>query len=240
MNNLQKVDDWLRSSKKTVVLTGAGMSTESGVPDFRSASGWWTKTDLQKVATVDALEFNYPLFHEFYSMRIRLLEKCAPHEGHHILAKWEKDGILHRIATQNVDGFHFQAGSKCVDELHGSIYTFRCHSCGQSASKESFLAKERCGHCQGYLRPNVVLFGEMLPEKAWQNALSNIQSADLVIVIGTSLEVYPVNQLPMMTKGKKVYINKEIASHASYFDCILEGKAKEVLIKLDELLSTNK
>lgn len=240
MDQIQNVVDWLHSSKKTVVLTGAGMSTESGIPDFRSASGWWTKTDPQKVATVEALESNYPLFHEFYSMRIQLLEKCAPHEGHYILADWEKNGILHRIATQNVDGFHLKAGNKYVDELHGSIYTFRCHSCGRSATKEAFLAKERCSHCQGYLRPNVVLFGEMLPENAWKSALFNIQSADVVMVIGTSLEVYPVNQLPMMTKGKKVYINKEISEASSYFDCILQGKAKEILIQLDERLKETK
>lgn len=236
MSKIETVVDWLLSSNKTVVLTGAGMSTESGVPDFRSASGWWTKTDPQKVATVDALETNYPLFHEFYSMRIQLLEKCAPHKGHYILADWEKKGILHHLATQNVDGFHSQAGNKKVDELHGSIYTFRCHSCGKSATKEAFLAMESCAHCNGRLRPNVVLFGEMLPDKAWMSALSNIQRADVVIVIGTSLEVYPVNQLPMMTKGKKVYINKEMASHATYFDCILEGKAKEVLMELNEQL----
>lgn len=239
LSQIQTVVEWIRSSKKTIVLTGAGMSTESGVPDFRSASGWWTKTDPQQVATVDALESNYPLFHEFYSMRINLLDKCSPHEGHYILADWEKRGILQHIATQNVDGFHSKAGNTQVEELHGSIYTFRCHSCGRSASKEAFLAKEHCAHCQGNLRPNVVLFGEMLPERAWHNALLNIQSADLVIVIGTSLEVYPVNQLPKMTKGKKVYINKEIAHHSTYFDCIIEGKAKEVLINLQERLEKN-
>lgn len=235
MSNISTVAEWLRTSKKTIVLTGAGMSTESGVPDFRSASGWWTKTDPQQVATVDAMNTNYPLFHEFYSMRINLLEKCAPHEGHYILAEWEKKDIIRGIATQNVDGFHLQAGSKKVDELHGSIYTFRCKACGKSASKEAFLAKELCA-CGGELRPNVVLFGESLPEDTWLNAIASIKSADLVIVIGTSLEVYPVNQLPMMTKGKTVYINKDI-DHNSFFDCIIQGKAKETLIEINQLLT---
>lgn len=235
MTNILTVVNWIRSSKKTIVLTGAGMSTESGVPDFRSASGWWTKTDPQKVATVEALHTNYPLFHEFYSMRINLLEKCSPHEGHFILAEWEKKGWISRIATQNVDGFHLKAGSQNVDELHGSIHTFRCQSCGKGATKEAFLKMERC-ECQGKLRPNVVLFGESLPEEAWMRAISNIRSADLVIVIGTSLEVYPVNQLPMMTNGKTVYMNKEMTHH-SYFDCILQGKAKELLIQINEELT---
>ncbi|NLY81111.1 MAG: NAD-dependent deacylase [Lysinibacillus sp.] len=236
MNKIATVVEWLRTSKKTIVLTGAGMSTESGVPDFRSASGWWTKTDPQQVATVDAMNSNYPLFHEFYSMRINLLEKCSPHEGHIILAQWEKKGIIHRIATQNVDGFHLQAGNKKVDELHGSIYTFRCKNCGKSATKEAFLNREVCV-CGGKLRPNVVLFGESLPEETWMRAIANIKSAELVIVIGTSLEVYPVNQLPMMTNGKTVYINKDIAQHSSYFDCIVQGKAKETLIEINNLLT---
>lgn len=236
VTNIETVKDWIRSSNQTVILTGAGMSTDSGVPDFRSSNGWWTKTDPQKVATVEALNSNYPLFHEFYSMRIRLLEKCFPHEGHHILADWEKKGYIHSVATQNVDGFHIQAGNKRVDELHGSIHTIRCQSCGQAASKEQFLNMEPCPSCQGKLRPNIVLFGETLPEHTWMRALSNIKAAELVIVIGTSLEVYPVNQLPFMTKGKLVYINKEIFQQYSPFDCVIQGNAKETLIQLNELL----
>ena len=219
---------WLKVSQKTVVLTGAGMSTESGIPDFRSASGWWQNIDRRTVATVEALEQNYPLFHEFYKMRIENLEKVAPHEGHRILADWEKRGLVSLVATQNVDGFHQLAGSQNVEELHGSIREIRCQRCGKQAEMAAFLQKESC-HCSGKLRPTVVLFGESLPQASWQKAMRTIAEAQLVVVIGTSLEVYPVNQLPSMTNGKTVYINLDVARQETQFDLTIQGKAKEVL-----------
>ena len=237
MKELTMVRDWLQSSKYTVILTGAGMSTESGIPDFRSSSGWWKNIDPHTVAHISALESNYDLFHEFYSMRLTTLDACEPHDGHYLLADWEKRGIVHIIATQNVDGFHAKAGSQNIAELHGSIQTFRCHQCESPATRETFLKKEKCPKCGGKLRPNVVLFGENLPEDSWIKAFNAIRKAELVIVIGTSLEVYPVNQLPTMTKGRTVFINKDITSNAKGFDLIIEGKAKEVLTKIHHLLT---
>lgn len=227
--SIEQLGEWLQSSKRTVVLTGAGMSTESGIPDFRSVSGWWQNIDPRTVATTEALAQNYTLFHEFYKMRIEHLENVAPHEGHKILADWEKRGIVSLVMTQNVDGFHQLAGSQRVEELHGSIRSIRCHHCQQAASMNCFLNKESCRHCNGKLRPNVVLFGESLPQESWHRSMEAIQSAELVLVIGTSLEVYPVNQLPTMTKGKTVYINLDITQHTVAFDLIIEGKTKEVL-----------
>lgn len=229
---IELLSEWLQSSNNTVILTGAGMSTESGIPDFRSTSGWWNNIDPRTVATTEALARNYSLFHEFYKMRIENLEKVAPHEGHQILADWEKRGIVSLIATQNVDGFHQLAGSQRIEELHGSIRSVRCHRCEKVAPMESFFHKESCAQCGGKLRPNVVLFGENLPQVSWNNAMEAIRAAELVLVIGTSLEVYPVNQLPMMTKGKTAYINLDIAHHAVQFDLTIEGKVKEVLQKL--------
>ncbi|WP_328703099.1 NAD-dependent deacylase [Alkalihalobacterium elongatum] len=226
----------LYASIHTVVLTGAGMSVESGIPDFRSKSGWWKNIDPLTVATVEALEENYDLFHEFYTVRLKTLGGCKPHEGHHILGKWEKKGLVHEIATQNVDGFHTMASSSQVDQLHGSIRTFRCHQCGSEASLDQFINKESCSLCNGKLRPNVVLFGEMLPEQAWNNALNHMQRANLVIVIGTSLKVYPVSQLPQMTNGKTIYINKEVNDLHSFFDLTIEGSAKETLSSVDQLI----
>lgn len=224
----------LRTSSTTVVFTGAGMSTESGIPDFRSKSGWWKEIDPLSVATVEALEDNYQLFHEFYSMRLQVLEDSEPHIGHTILAKWEQDGLVHLVATQNVDSLHAKAGSVHVEQLHGSISTFRCQGCSAGATKQSFLAKEPCIYCGGKLRPNVVLFGEALPEKAWNSSINQIKKAELVIVIGTSLEVYPANNLPFMTHGKTVVINRDDLE--SSFDIRIKGKAGEVLRKVDELL----
>lgn len=230
----------LMESKHTVFLTGAGMSVESGIPDFRSETGWWKNINPLTVATIDALEDNYDLFHEFYSTRIKALETCNPHEGHQIIAELQRKGFINRITTQNVDALHEAGGSENIDHLHGSILTYRCHECGNKANKQQFLEKESCSFCHGKLRPNVVLFGESLPEFAWNNALSHIQQADLVIVIGTSLKVYPVSQLPSMTKGKTVYINKEVSDHQSFFDLVIEGSARDTLVQVDKLFIGNK
>ncbi|WP_336635028.1 NAD-dependent deacylase [Lysinibacillus fusiformis] len=230
--SIEKLGEWLQSSKNTVILTGAGMSTESGIPDFRSVSGWWNHIDPRTVATTKALTENYALFHEFYKLRLETLDKAAPHEGHSILANWEQRGIVSLVATQNVDGFHQLAGSQNVEELHGSIRSIRCHRCQQAAFIDDFKRKASCSQCGGTLRPNVVLFGESLPQKSWHIVMEAIKRAELVLVIGTSLEVYPVNQLPMMTKGKTVYINLDTSQHTVPFDMIIEGKIKEVLLQI--------
>ncbi|MFD1636888.1 NAD-dependent deacylase [Evansella tamaricis] len=227
---------WLQNSTHTTILTGAGMSTESNIPDFRSKEGWWNNIDPRTVATTDALRDDYDLFHEFYSMRINGLKQCKPNIGHDILADWEQKGLIQAIATQNVDGFHTLAGSKNIYELHGSIHKFRCGNCAMSAEEEDFLSESNCKYCGGKLRPGVVLFGEMLPEESWRDSLTHIQKSDLVIVIGTSLEVYPASQLPKMTNGKTVYINAEVDTTHHNFDLMIEGKAGEILKLVDELV----
>ncbi|ASS76443.1 NAD-dependent protein deacylase [Tumebacillus algifaecis] len=236
MEAIQTLARWIKESRYTVVLTGAGMSTESGLPDFRSASGWWQNIDPRTVATVEALESNYRLFQEFYAMRIRGLDVCKPHRGHHILAEWEQRGFLHSVATQNVDGFHQQAGSQQVYELHGSLRTVRCNTCAHQTAQTDFLAGKACPLCQGKLRPDVVLFGEQLPALPWQRALNDMRSAELMVVIGTSLQVYPVAQLPMMTQGRLVMLNAEPTEHDDRFDLVVTGKAGELLQALNSQL----
>ncbi|MER2105957.1 MAG: NAD-dependent deacylase [Solibacillus sp.] len=233
--SVELLKDWLLASTNTVVLTGAGMSTESGIPDFRSASGLWRGVDPRTVASVEALEGNYELFRSFYQQRIEALEQCVPHKGYEILAAWQKRGLISFIATQNVDRFHEAAGAVNVQELHGNITTIRCRDCNRPRELAAFLAGDVCLDCGGKLRPNVVLFGEMLPNEAWQKSLQAIEQADLVLVIGTSLEVYPVNQLPAMTQGKLVYINLETANERG-FDLVLQGRAGEILVQVDSLL----
>ena len=138
---LMQLVGFLKASSHTVVLTGAGMSTESGVPDFRSPSGWWKQIDPRTVATIDALENNYALFHEFYSMRVKALAELTPHKGHELLAEWQQKGLIQLIATQNVDNFHQRAGASFVQSLHGSISSYRCHSCGIKSTEDGFPKK---------------------------------------------------------------------------------------------------
>lgn len=220
----------MEESKYTAVLTGAGMDTESNIPDFRSKTGWWRNLDPRKVASVEALNNHYPLFHEFYSMRIKALENCNPHQGHYILSTLEKKGVVKSILTQNVSGLHEKAGCKSVFELHGNIERIRCNQCDHIADVNKFIKGEYCSKCgEKTLRPDITLFGEMLPENAWNNAIREVEKSDLLIVIGTSLEVYPANQLPSRTKGKVIFINAENTSAKCKFDLEIIGKAKRVL-----------
>lgn len=236
MNDLQRLAQWMRDAKSVVVLTGAGMSTESGLPDFRSKGGWWRGIDPTTVATLDAFYDDYELFQAFYKMRIEALSQVRPHEGHVALAMLQQTGFIQTIATQNVDNLHTVAGATDVLELHGNLREIRCQSCDKANTVQAFTTKQLC-HCGGKLRPGVVLFGEMLPERAWQGALAAIEQADVVLVIGTSLQVSPVNQLPRLTRGKKVFINLQASSN-ELFDLVIEGSAKQTLVSLQNELLT--
>lgn len=222
----------IQQCERLVVFTGAGMSQDSGVPDFRSKDGWWKKINPAEVATVEALHERYSLFHEFYSYRVKHLENVRPHEGHAILSKWEREGKLYCLVTQNVDRLHQLAGNENVCELHGTIREFRCAECGRAAQQQAFLVREACV-CGGKLRPNVVLFGETLPADAWERALSAIRQADAVLVIGTSLQVSPVNQLPFLTDGKRLLMNRDLTGEEERFDCVVQGGAKDCLQAVD-------
>lgn len=235
---MQQIVNWLKTSQCTVVLTGAGMSTESGIPDFRSKEGRWRQVDPLTVATIDAFYHDYSRFYEFYKARIQALQTIEPHQGHRILTAWQQQKYVTFIATQNVDQLHQLAGTKQVAELHGNIRSARCQACQKAYVIESFLQQKQCS-CGGRLRPNVVLFGEYLPEEPWKKTLAHMQQADVVIVIGTSLTVYPVNELPAMTSGKLVYINLEEAPIGHQFDATLRGKADDILTQLNHSLNDN-
>ncbi|EZP77036.1 NAD-dependent deacetylase [Parageobacillus genomosp. 1] len=203
------IASWLMSSRHAVVLTGAGMSTESGLPDFRSEkTGLWTRFNPQQLASTYALEHHRQAFIEFYQYRIRTLQACRPHEGHMILADWQQRGLIQEIVTQNVDGFHQQAGSRHVIELHGSLRTVHCQQCGNTFNSIVYLEHRFTCECGGFLRPSVVLFGEMLPEQALEQAWQAAQTADVLIILGSSLQVSPANQLPLVAKrnGAKIAI----------------------------------
>lgn len=230
--------NWICTSKNTVILTGAGMSTESQLPDFRSKTGWWREIDPVTVASPQALEDDYDLFQSFYAARLEALHHAQPHAGHKVIAEWESKRLISAVATQNVDGLHSEAGSRKVYELHGSLKEIMCHSCGTKAKEDQFINKEKCEKCGGRLRPDVILFGEMLPQKAWNASLHYLETAQLVIVIGSSLEVYPANQLAGMSNGRTVYINDDLSGGAMDFNLVLEGKAGEILKQLNELINT--
>lgn len=218
---------WLKESTYTVVFTGAGMSTESGLPDFRSSNkGLWNKKDPSQIASTKALNENVEEFIEFYRERVLGVKEYGPHIGHFILADWEKRGIIKSIITQNVDGFHQKAGSIKVSELHGTLQKLHCQTCKREYSSEEYINQEYYCNCGGVLRPSIVLFGESLPEKAFQDALDDSEKAELFIVLGSSLSVSPANQFPIIAKqngSKLVIVNLEPTDFDFYADEVIHG-----------------
>lgn len=230
--------EWIKTSNYTVVFTGAGMSTESGLPDFRSSNnGLWTKKDPSKLASTKALNENVDEFITFYRNRVLGVNEYRPHKGHEILAKWEIQGLIQSIITQNVDGFHQLAGSKRVAELHGTLQKLHCQKCKLEYSSEEYLKKEYYCQCGGILRPSIVLFGESLPEQAFHFALEEAEKAELFIVLGSSLTVTPANQFPLIAKengAKLVIINMEPTDFDIYANEVINGrKIGSLLQELD-------
>lgn len=238
---IKKLAKWLQESSHTVVFTGAGMSTEAGLPDFRSKEGLWKKVDPRKMASIEAMYANPEEFYEFYRMRLAALGKAEPHMGHKILAQLEKDRHIQAIITQNVDGLHHRAGSNRVIELHGTLREAICLKC-KSSYPGAVLEVEgipKCDDCGNMLKPGVVLFGEMLPEEALRQSAIEARKSHVFIVIGSSLEVSPANFFPLEAHSagaKLVFINLEPTDMDDKADLIIRGKAGEVLKQLYEML----
>jgi len=239
-DKLEILVDWLLKSTHTVIFTGAGMSTEAGLPDFRSKTGLWKQKDPTKLASVEAMNQNPEEFYEFYRMRLATLGEASPHKGHKILALWEKDRLIQAIITQNVDGLHHRAGSNRVIELHGTLREAVCLKCKQVYPPQVLEGESipRCS-CGQMLKPGVILFGEMLPQEALRQADIESRRSHLFIVIGSSLEVSPANFFPLEAKGvgaKLVIINLEPTDMDDQADLLIRGKAGEILDYLNKIL----
>lgn len=192
-----------RRSHSAVVLTGAGASTDSGLPDFRSKDGLWSGIDPMKLASLTALRNNPVEFYRFYRQRLAKLAGARPNPVHIHLARIQQAGLISALITQNIDGLHQAAGSTEVIEMHGSLRESVCMDCRERFSSalinvdvRSPLDLPRCPKCGGVLKPGVILFEEPLPAEALDRAVRAAEEADLFVVIGSSLEVGPVNQLP--------------------------------------------
>jgi len=238
---LHQLISLLQSSNHTIVFTGAGMSTESGLPDFRSKDrGLWEKFNPDELANVHALRHNTEEFTEFYQYRLQTIFQYEPHEGHHILAKWEHNDRIKGIITQNVDAFHSDAGNKNVMELHGSFRTFHCHECEQPYNRQTYFDGKSICDCGGTIRPGIVLFGEQLPQATFMKAEAEAAKADLFIVLGSSLTVSPANMFPLVAKeggAKLVIVNREPTDYDRYADVVIQDKSiKEVLTEVDNKL----
>ncbi len=199
----------LQSSRHAVVLTGAGASTESGLPDFRSKEGLWKNVDPMKLASMTALRQSPVEFYQFYRHRLSRLWGAQPNPVHRALAAMQRAGLIKELITQNVDGLHQAAGATSVIEAHGSLRECVCLTCERrfpstliDVEVESFADLPHCPECGGVLKPGVILFEEALPVDAIKAALEAAYQADLFLVVGSSLEVAPVGQLPAIAVGE--------------------------------------
>lgn len=232
---------WLADQIKkggVVIFSGAGLSTESGLKDFRSRDGHWAKFDPAKLASVDALERNYDEFLAFYKARLHVPEGVKPNSGHLRVAEWEASGYVTGVVTQNVDRLHQQAGSKKVAELHGSLEPVRCHACGRIHETKSFLDGEKCA-CGGRLRPGVVLFGEMLPDDQLDLAEEWTSESKTFIVLGSSLLVSPANYFPRKAKmhgASLVIVNRDATPLDSIADLVAHEEIGQYLERVHALM----
>ena len=207
----------LKNSKYAVAFTGAGISTASGIPDFRSpGKGLWEKNDHFEVASITALRDNPDKFFDWIKPLFLQSRSAKPNPAHTFLSRMENKGIIKSIITQNIDGLHQQSGAKLVIELHGSARTATCPNCRSTYDTDQLFELlgndgnlPTCSRCGHIIKPDVVLFEEMLPEKAWYSAHQEVRRADLILVIGSSLEVYPASTLPdiAIRNGAKLIIN---------------------------------
>jgi NAD-dependent deacetylase len=229
----QGLAELIRLDQPCVVLTGAGVSTESGIPDFRSAGGIWAQYDPYEVASIEAFHRDPERVWEFYARRLHVLGDAAPNPAHVALAELESRGLVQAVITQNVDGLHAAAGSRDVIEVHGSIASAVCLACGRREEHvRELLPVPRCGGCGAVLKPGVVMFGELLPVEAIDRATALAQRAELLLVVGTSLEVWPVAGLPeeaLLHGGKLAIVNRDPTPYDARAELVIHDSAGAVL-----------
>jgi NAD-dependent deacetylase len=237
----------LRERQPCVVLTGAGVSTESGIPDFRSPTGLWAQFDPFEYGSIEAFRADPEKVWRFYAPRYSVLTEAEPNDAHRALARLEAAGLVRAVVTQNIDLLHERAGSREVVEVHGSIRTSTCPGCGARYALERVLelleagaGAPACPACGRILKPDVVFFGELLPEEPIGRAFALAREAALLLVVGSALEVHPVASLPYETLaagGKVAIVNRGPTAFDGRATLKVDGSAGEVLAAVaDELV----
>lgn len=234
----ESISDQIKNYKKIVFVTGAGISQESGIPTFRGKDGLWRNYDPMKLATIDAFYENPKLVWEWYNERRCNVFQAQANLGHKAITELEKYAQV-TVLTQNIDGLHKKAGSSNVLELHGSIVKIKCSVCDYNeeilTEISDFPPLCKCGNI---LRPDVVWFGESLPQDVWENAIEFASQCDLMVVVGTSLVVSPANTLPLYAKQNNatlIEINPENTEMSGEMDEIIRNTSVETLPKLVSL-----
>jgi NAD-dependent deacetylase len=236
---VERLAELLGQSRRAVALTGAGVSVPSGIPDFRTPeTGLWANVDPMEVAHIDVFERDPERFWSYYRPRFETLGDKEPNRAHAALAELERRGLIEGVITQNIDRLHRAAGSENVIEVHGSIETSSCTACGTAFGLDEVesLFDERgvalCGDCGSAVKPDVVLFGELLPEAAIGQATELAEAADLMLCVGSSLVVHPVAGLPQLTLergGRLAIVSKGETPYDDAAELKLTGELDEEL-----------
>ena len=237
---IERAANLLVQARQAVALTGAGISTPSGIPDFRSEdTGLWSNYNPMEVATLHAFRHHPSEFYDWIRPLARRFFAAQPNEAHRALAQLQAASQLGDIITQNIDGLHQRAGARHVVELHGNVYSGTCVSCYHVYSSDKFYADlleqqsvPRCPECGGLIKPNVILFGEALPVKALMAARHAISQCDVLLIAGSSLEVAPASDLPMLARARQakiIMINRGGTYLDEYCDVLIQDDVAYVL-----------
>ena len=239
---VERLAELLGQSRRTVVLTGAGVSVPSGIPDFRTPeTGLWANVDPMEVAHISVFEREPERFWSYYRPRFQALGDKEPNRAHEVLAELERRGLIEGVITQNIDRLHRAAGSENVIEVHGSIETSSCTACGTAFGLDEVdeLFDERgvavCSACGAAVKPDVVLFGEMLPIEAMERATELAEEAELMLCVGSSLAVHPIAGLPQLTLGaggRLAIVTKGSTPYDRDAELKLDGEVDEELAAL--------
>jgi NAD-dependent deacetylase len=234
----ERLAELIEARQPCVVLTGAGVSTESGIPDFRSPTGIWAEFDPLEYASLDAFRADPAKVWRFYAPRFAMLTEAEPNAAHVAIAELEGRGFVRAVITQNIDLLHERAGSREVIEVHGSIRTSSCLSCGATYRLAEVAAQLEtrdapvCAECGAVLKPDVVFFGELLPEAAIDRAYALAGEAGVLLVVGSALEVWPVAELPLVTRragGSVAIVNRGPTARDDDAELRIDGSAGETL-----------
>lgn len=234
----------VRGAARVAVLTGAGVSTASGIPDFRSASGLYADPRNANVFDIDAFDADPAGYYAFARTFYPMVWNAQPNAAHRVLARWEQAGRAVEIATQNIDDLHQRAGSRRVYAVHGDFARSTCRRCGHGVVTRSLAGQVAAGEvprcaCGGVYKPDITFFGERLPAAAWQEAVGAMARADLVLVLGTSLAVQPAAALPSYrrTSAAVVVVNRDPTWLDAEADLVFSDPVEEVLAAVDRCLS---
>jgi NAD-dependent deacetylase len=244
-SSLKEAAAILRKSSYVIALTGAGISVESGIPDFRSAGGLWEKYDPMVYAHIDSFRRDPEMIWKMLFEMIDLTKNAKPNPAHIALAKMEEKNILKGIVTQNIDNLHQEAGSRNVIEFHGNAHHLQCLECGREEPVTDAIfggSPPRCAKCTAIMKPRVVFFGEMIPPRAMTESQMLANAADAILVVGTSAVVFPASSIPYIAKQNRAKVIEMNLEHTgltnAITDVFIQGKAGDTLPRLLELIES--